>query len=218
VSITIFQYLQIYSHRPLFLGNICYFLFHTLLFSISYRWFRLLTRLHAPSLFFLFFQASYIIFLLEPYYKNIKKRLIKSPKLYFFDTGIASFLMGMENESHVASHPQRGSLFENLVTAELLKMRFNRSRRHNLNFFRDRKGNEVDLVYHDGHQVIAIEIKSAETVNSDLFRGLHYFENLFPDLTKKKILVYGGTRNEYREDVDIGGIWDLGKLIPMDGS
>jgi len=92
-------------------------------------------------------EASYIVFLLEPFYRNVGKRLIKSPKLYFYDVGLASYLLGIENLTHLESHPLRGNLFENLVIAEILKFRFNQGKGNNLNFYRDSTGNEIDVIF-----------------------------------------------------------------------
>ena len=92
-------------------------------------------------------EASYIIFQLQPFHANIRKRLVKSPKLYFYDVGLASYLIGIENASQVLTHPLRGSLFENTVVAEVLKHRFNRGLQPNLSFFRDARGLECDLFY-----------------------------------------------------------------------
>lgn len=158
-------------------------------------------------------QTSYIIFLLEPFYKNIKKRLIKTPKIYFYDVGLASFLLGIEKLEHIYNHPLKGNLFENLVIGEILKSRYNCGKKNNLNFYRDRSGNEVDLIYNVSGQVYAIEIKSAETINSDFFRGLNVFEKIFPKITKRKIVIYGGIRNETRNSISISNIYDIKKTI-----
>ncbi|MGA7979961.1 MAG: ATP-binding protein, partial [Chromatiaceae bacterium] len=99
-------------------------------------------------------EASYVIFLLQPWHTNISKRQIKSPKLYFYDVGLAAYLLGAENELHVSRHPLRGSLFENLVIIEALKYRYHRGKRNNLYFWRDAKGNEVDLLIENGPDTV----------------------------------------------------------------
>ena len=148
-------------------------------------------------------QASYIIFLLEPYYKNMTKRLVKSPKLYFYDVGLASYLLGLEQQSYIKTHPLRGNLFENLVVLEILKYRFNKGLTDNLNFFRDSKGNEVDIVYNISNQSIPIEIKSAKTISQDFYKGLNYFSKIIKDTTgivnQQNILVYDGEQNRKSE-------------------
>lgn len=120
-------------------------------------------------------EAGYIIYLLQPWHTNVSKRLIKSPKLYFYDVGLASFLLGLENETQVSRDPLRGSLFENMVVMEALKYRYNRGMRSNIFFYRESNSNEVDLVAEKGRDLCAIEIKAGATVNHDFFRGLHHF-------------------------------------------
>ena len=142
-------------------------------------------------------ETSFIVFRLPPYFANISKRLIKSPKLYFYDTGLAANLMGIEEKTQIATHPLRGALFENMIISEILKYRFNRGRRENLSFFRDAKGHEVDLLYQTGNDIVPLEIKSAGTVRNEFFKGLQYFHESI-EQTAKRILVYDGERNEER--------------------
>lgn len=142
-------------------------------------------------------ETSFIVFRLPPYFANISKRLIKSPKLYFYDTGLAASLLGIEDKKQIATHPLRGALFENLVIAEILKFRFNRGRKENLSFFRDAKGHEVDCIYQSAADVDLIEIKSAGTIRSEFFKGLQYFHDSIKSAAKR-ILVYDGDRNEER--------------------
>ncbi len=161
-------------------------------------------------------EASYIIFQLQPYYRNISKRLVRSPKLYFYDVGLAVFLLGIENETHVARHPLRGSLFENLVVVEALKYRFNQGRRSNLYFYRDSKGNEVDLLMANGPDLFPIEIKSGMTITRDYFKGLKHFAKVFPDhIPRGSGLVYGGEDAQKRTDVAIFPVYHLQKLWEM---
>ena len=153
-------------------------------------------------------EASYVVFLLTPWYRNISKRLIKSPKLYFYDVGLASYLLRIENESHVSRHPLRGNLFENLVVIEALKYRLNRGKRSNMSFYRDGKGNEVDLVLEMGPDIFPIEIKSGTTIATDYFNGLRSFEKVIPALENntqdkssimsRSALVYGGEEKQKR--------------------
>ncbi|MFQ5787460.1 MAG: ATP-binding protein, partial [Thermodesulfobacteriota bacterium] len=105
-------------------------------------------------------EASYIIFLLRPHHKNFRKRLIKSPKLYFIDVGLAAYLLDIQDETHVKNHPLRGFLFETFIVAEILKKRFNNIKTPNIYYFRDNVGNEVDVLIDMGSEVIPIEIKS----------------------------------------------------------
>lgn len=122
-------------------------------------------------------EASFIVYRLPPYHANISKRLIKSPKLYFYDTGVAANLLGIEHVSQLETHPLRGRLFENMVISEILKYRYNRGKRENLSFFRDAKGHEVDLLYTTGNTIIPVEIKAGQTFRSEFFKGLTYFSD-----------------------------------------
>ncbi|MBU1168509.1 MAG: ATP-binding protein [Proteobacteria bacterium] len=149
-------------------------------------------------------EASYIIFLLQPYHGNISKRLVKSPKLYFFDVGLASFLLGIESKTQISRDPLRGHLFENMVIAEAFKFRFNRGKRSNIYFYRDSKGNEVDLVFSYASDLFPIEIKSGMTLTRDYFKGLNHFKGLYENrMPKGSGLVYGGDEQQNRSDVSI---------------
>ncbi|MDH5718023.1 MAG: ATP-binding protein [Spirochaetia bacterium] len=147
-------------------------------------------------------EASYIIKLLRPYYKNYGKRLIKSAKLYFLDTGLAAFLLGIQNETQVESHPLKGALFETLIISELLKSKFNSNKSDNLYFFRDHKGNEIDVIFDQGMDVSILEIKSGQTINNDFFKNIKYFRNLNSNM-KNSYLVYGGSESRTQFDVKI---------------
>lgn len=137
-------------------------------------------------------EASYVIFRIAPYYENFGKRLIKSPKLYFFDVGLVSYLLGIENINQISRDPLRGSIVENLVVLELIKARFNRGLEPNLYFFRDNHGNEVDLVYKRANDLIPIEIKSAKSFDPSFLKGLEYFGSLVGERMSKAFLVYAG--------------------------
>jgi predicted AAA+ superfamily ATPase len=160
-------------------------------------------------------EASYIVYRLKPYYANIGKRLVKSPKLYFYDVGLAARLLGIEQPEHVGKHPLRGNLFENLVVMESLKYRYNRVMPDNLFFFRDSKGNEIDLLILAGGFPIPVEIKSGQTLNPDYFKGFAYFDSLFPDSPHqgKGVLVYGGQRNETHRGIQVTDIQTLPRTI-----
>ena len=157
-------------------------------------------------------EMSYIIFQLPPYHANISKRLIKSPKFYFCDVGLAAYLIGIEGVGQVATHPLRGALFENAVVAEALKHRYNRGNQPNLRFFRDAKGLECDLLYPTGRGTAAIEVKSGSTIASDHYRSLHRVGDLVPDIAHK-IVVYGGTDRQTRTDSEAIPLGDLGGVL-----
>jgi predicted AAA+ superfamily ATPase len=148
-------------------------------------------------------EASYIIYVLKPYYRNISKRLIKSPKLYFYDVGLASYLLGIENENQVARDPLRGNLFEGMVAMEALKFRLNRGKRDNMSFYRDSSGNEVDLVLEFGSSVFPVEIKGGVTISRDYFKGLRSFEKNNLELPLGGAIIYGGTETQVRDNITV---------------
>ncbi len=140
-------------------------------------------------------EASYLVFRVPPHYNNLNKRLIKAPKLYFYDVGLASYLLGIENPAQITSNPLYGALFETFVVSELIKQRFNSIRDSNLYYFRDSSGNEVDLLLENGPMLWPIEIKAGQTIASDFFKGLNYYEKLNPMATTNKSVIYGGTES-----------------------
>ncbi|NJD92017.1 MAG: ATP-binding protein [Geobacter sp.] len=158
-------------------------------------------------------EASYVVFLLQPWHTNLGKRQVKTPKLYFYDVGLASYLLGIESELHVNRHPLRGHLFENMVVIEALKYRYHRGRRSNLHFWRDSKGNEVDLVIESGPDVFPVEIKSGATISDDFFKGLRTFASRLPAPPAACSLVYGGTQRQQRSDVNIWRATDIAEMM-----
>ena len=148
-------------------------------------------------------EASYIVHLLPPHQQNFNKRLVKTPKLYFLDTGIATWLLGIQNSEQLATHVQRGALFESWVISELLKTRYNAGETSNLYFWRDRSGHEVDLLIDHGTHLSPLEIKSGQTINKDYFKGLEFWKNLAGDNAGKAWLVYGGDSRQIRSDVTV---------------
>lgn len=138
-------------------------------------------------------EASYIIYPLRPYHANIKKRLVKTPKLYFYDTGLASWLLGIHSVEQMATHPLRGNLFENMVINEFVKERYNRLQTPNLYYYRDQQQHEVDLLsVADDGTFSAYEIKSGQTCRPEYFDGLRYLRDLFPDTLTSSRIVYDG--------------------------
>ncbi len=142
-------------------------------------------------------EASYIVYLLLPHYRNFRKRIVKTPKLYFCDVGLASYLLGIKTVEHVKSHPLRGALFENLVVMEKIKQKLNSAQTPSLYFFRDNTGNEIDLLELDGADVTSYEIKSTRTLGAGLFKGLDFYKRLNPD-NRKSVLVYAGSERTIR--------------------
>lgn len=145
-------------------------------------------------------EASHLVFQVRPWSTNRSKRLIKSPKLYFTDTGIAAWLIGIRQPGHVTAHPLRGALFENWALTELIKARTHHGLRPEIYFLRDKEGHEVDAVMEGAPgELHAVEIKSGSTVNSDSFRGLDYWRTQLTGITVHPWLVYGGTVAQRRE-------------------
>jgi len=161
-------------------------------------------------------EASAIIFFLHPWFRNINRRVVKTPKIYFFDTGLLCNLLGIREENHLRYHPQRGSIFENLVVAEAMKERLNGGKNPDLYFFRDRSGFEIDLIVDDGQHLDAVEIKSGKTVTGEFFRELSRWKDIAGDNAGKTFLVYGGKEKYHREGHTILP-WNLSSQITDPG-
>lgn len=157
--------------------------------------------------------ASYIVYMLPPYFANIGKRLIKSNKIYFYDTGLAAYLLGIEDERQLATHPAKGALFENMVVNEAVKSRLNRGKDPNLYFYRDKSQKEVDLLYVRGDDVQAYEIKSAQSFHKDFFKGIDYLRGIFGERLVRTAVVFDG-RDELPSDRD--GVYNF-RSFCLDG-
>jgi predicted AAA+ superfamily ATPase len=143
-------------------------------------------------------EASFIVFLLRPYHRNWNKRIVKQPKLYFYDTGLLCSLLGLRKSTELAIHHQRGSIFENYVITEHLKSQHHAGIRPSATFWRDRSGHEVDLIIERGETIHAVEIKSTETLNPALFDGLRWFCSHTDLPPENCTLVYGGDQTQTR--------------------
>ncbi|HWN42078.1 MAG TPA: ATP-binding protein [Thermoanaerobaculia bacterium] len=147
-------------------------------------------------------EASYIVFRLPPFFANLGKRLIKAPKLYFYDTGLAASLLNIENPRQLETHPLRGALFETWVVGEIAKAHLHRGRRPRLSFYRDRSGLEIDLVLEKGADVVLVEIKSAQTPSGQYFSALERFAGTLAGQEAPRIVgrivVYGGEESQER--------------------
>ena len=141
-------------------------------------------------------ETSFLVFKLQPYHENHNKRVVKMPKLYFYDTGLAMALLGFENENHLSLHPYRGQIFENMVILEFLKNRFNKGKSNNLYFWRDNVGNEVDLIVADGSTITPVEIKSGQTITNEYFKGIQYWNKI--SKTEGGYVIYGGNTEQKR--------------------
>ena len=137
-------------------------------------------------------KASFIVFELPPFFENIRKRVVKSPKIYFCDVGLAAYLLGIESAEQLFRDPLRGGLYENFVIIEALKCRLNRGQRPELFFYRDTHGNEVDLIIRQARKLIPIEIKSAATFTPEFLKNIDHFGALVGDRSAKGFVLYNG--------------------------
>jgi predicted AAA+ superfamily ATPase len=157
-------------------------------------------------------EASFIIFRLQPYFENFGKRVIKSPKLYFYDTGLAAYLLGIEEIEQLNRDPLRGHLVENFVILELMKARLNRGLDPQLYYFRDAHGHEVDLIFQSGHQLFPIEIKASKTFNKEFLKNIEFFRKLIGDKFGGAALVYTGDQEQTKGEIKILNYKNLGDL------
>ena len=141
-------------------------------------------------------EMTFVVFRLQPYHKNFNKRLVKMPKLYFYDTGLAAALLGIENSQQLELNSFRSALFENFVILDLIKQRFNQAKASNLFFWRDSAGNELDILIDQTERLIPVEIKSGQTVTPAFFKGLNYWQKLTGE--EGGYVIYGGNQMEKR--------------------
>ncbi len=154
-------------------------------------------------------EASYVVFRLPPFFRNVGKRLVKTPKLYFCDTGLACFLLGIENNEQLATHPLRGALFENLVVLEFYKARLHRGKQLNLYFYKDKSQREVDLIQENGQALHAYEIKSARRFHKAFTDNLQYFRSVAGEEVGSTKVIYDGEANT---DLPYNGVINFRKL------
>lgn len=150
-------------------------------------------------------QASYIVSLLKPHFENFNKRLVKTPKLYFLDTGLLCHLVGLRRAEDVRLHPLRGAIFETFIVTELTKMFLHHGRPSQLYFWRDSAGHEVDALLDFGSRRVPVEIKAGETLAGDVLRGLDHYLTLSADATG--VLVYGGSESYSRRNHLVRSWW-----------
>ncbi len=148
-------------------------------------------------------EASYIVHLLQPHHRNLGKRVVKMPKLYFIDVALAVSLMGIQTTGQLAIHPLRGALFETLIVAEFLKARFNSGFPSNLFFWRDNVGLEVDLLIDEPEGLRPVEIKSSATVTDDLLKGLRKWLAVADDAARNPRLICAGPDNYTRSGIEV---------------
>ena len=159
-------------------------------------------------------EASYVIFLLQPYHKNFGKRLVKMPKLYFVDTGVASTLLRIKSDEELTTHSMRGALVENVILADLLKQQHNMELLPNLYYWRDKTGHEIDCIIDTGRDPVAVEIKAGRTISPSFFDGLVKWQavsNLPGDVPR--YVVYGGKKDQKWPQAEVLGWPSAGSLL-----
>ncbi|MFC1894607.1 ATP-binding protein [Candidatus Dependentiae bacterium] len=158
-------------------------------------------------------ECSYIIFLLRPHHKNFSKRLVKSPKLYFYDTGLACSLLEIDDPKELNTSYLRGNLFESFVLSEFIKNRYNKDLRPNLYFWRDNQGHEVDCIIEKGNNLTPIEIKISKTINSSFFDELKYWNEIAKSKPENAFLIYGGIEKRVRSGIKVFGWQSLNSVF-----
>jgi predicted AAA+ superfamily ATPase len=158
-------------------------------------------------------EASFLVFSLAPWSVNIGKRLVKSPKIYFYDVGLACWLLGIKTVEQLQHHPLRGALFENLVVLEVLKSLRNQGLRDPMYFFRDSNGLEIDLLLEHADGLQLVEIKASQTVSAPLFKNLRTVSTLLGDRVKSQHLIYGGVERQDRTGVEVLPYGQAGTLV-----
>ena len=148
-------------------------------------------------------ESSYILFTLPPYFQNFSKRVVKSPKLYFYDTGLICYLLGVKESKTLIVNALKGNLFENLIVAEQKKQNHHQCHNKELYFWRDTSGHEIDLLIPNITQFDIFEIKASETINSSQFKGMDFVEKISVDKVASKTLIYGGNDNQIRSNYTV---------------
>ena len=143
-------------------------------------------------------QTSFIVFFIEPYHKNFTKRLIKMPKLYFYDTGLACSLLGLKTVEYLDTHYLKGNLFENFVMSEFIKFFYNNGETPPCYCWREKTGKEIDLIIDIYENTKIIEIKSGKTITKDYFKELEYFKKISNSISDNLYVIYGGMENQIR--------------------
>lgn len=159
-------------------------------------------------------EASYVVYQIRPHHENFNKRLVKSPKLYFYDTGLACSLLGIQAAEQVATHYLKGALFENLIMNEFVKRALHSGQRQYPYFWQDSQGHKIDGVLVDGQRVIPVEMKAGKTVSSDYFRNIRYWQRLQTDSATPAYVVYGGDASWQMQDGHLVSWRDLDRIVP----
>ncbi len=148
-------------------------------------------------------ESSYVVFTLQPYFENFSKRLVKTPKIYFYDSGLLCHLLGLNDTDYLMTNPIKGALFENMIIAEHIKRMYHKNEVVESWFWRDSAGNEIDLLFSKNQELIVHEIKSTETIMTNQMKGLNYFEKTAINKKVSKKLIYTGNENYIRQNCEI---------------
>ncbi|MFN6378114.1 MAG: ATP-binding protein [Flavobacteriales bacterium] len=148
-------------------------------------------------------ETSYVVHLIQPFHQNFNKRITKSPKLYFYDTGLVSFLLKIENAASLKTSSYKGNLFENFIINELVKSNFHGNRMREFYFWRDHSGHEIDVLWQSHQGLELMEIKATETIKSDMFKGMDYLQSISSTPISSKTLVHSGTFNQSRSNGEV---------------
>lgn len=143
-------------------------------------------------------ESSFVIYLLKSHHQNFNKTIVKRPKIYFYDTSIVCYLLGIQNENQLKTHPLRGAIFEGMVITELVKSRLHAGKPMNLYYWRDKTGREIDVIIDNGTDLIPVEIKSGATISPDYFKNINYWRNL--SKSEKAIVIYNGETKQSRSN------------------
>lgn len=152
-------------------------------------------------------ETSFVAFRLQPYHTNYNKRLVKTPKIYFYDTGLLCYLLGIRQVNDLNLHFAKGGIFENLVITEFYKNALNENTKSKFYFWRDAAQNEVDLIMETGMEIKAVEMKSGKTIHNDFFKGLDFFKS--KNKKAKLQLIYGGNENQSRSHYEVNSVLQL---------
>lgn len=158
-------------------------------------------------------EASFVIFLLRPHYRNFNKRVVKMPKLYFYDTGLICSILGIASPGDLDGHYLKGGIFESFVISEFIKARFNAGLARNAYYWRDKTGHEIDLLLELGAKILPVEIKSGQTITSDYFDGLNYYNKLSKTKPEYSRIVYAGKQTQSRSDGKVSPWFKLPELV-----
>lgn len=148
-------------------------------------------------------EASYLLFHIHPWSRNHDKTLTKTPKLYFHDTGLLCYLLGIRKPEQIRTHPLRGAIFETWIVSEVMKSRLHAGETRGVHFYRNRKGLEVDLLLDEGHGQRLVEIKSGQTIGADFFDALRRVDELLPEGDRELVLIHGGDKAQRRTGIRV---------------